>query len=273
METLLLGEYPSAFRGTGVEPSGVRPYVPGDDVRSIDWNVTARTGRAYVKQHREERELLVWLLVDVSASGLFGPRGVTKRETAAEAAAVLAYSAARSNDRVGAILFTDRVERLIPPAKGSAHAWRVMQEIFTFAPANPGTDLAGCLRYFRRVARRRSVAFLISDFLDRGYRRDLAATARRHDVVGLVVTDPGEELLPEGGLVTVRDLETGATAVVDTGHAPSVRAYAALCRKIRRETADTLRRSGVDAVEISTREPPAAALHRYFLRRERRPAP
>src|SRR5438874_7426956 len=198
----LAGAYHSVFKGIGIAFSEVRQYQPGDDVRRIDWNVTARMRDAYVKLFVEEREMTVMLLVDASGSGLFGSREQAKREVAAEVAALLAFSAIKNNDRVGLIIFTDRVEKFVPPKKGKKHVLRVISEILTFEPISRGTDLRAGLDYLGRVAKRKSVAFLVSDFLASGYESSLRIAVKRHDVVPVTLTDPLDEALPRLGLVT-----------------------------------------------------------------------
>jgi uncharacterized protein (DUF58 family) len=272
VNTVMAGEYQSAFKGLGIEFEEVREYTPGDDVKSIDWNVTARMGRPYVKLYREERELIIWLLVDMSASGAFGTADSSKRESMAETAAILAFNAIRNNDKVGAILFSDRVERHIPPKKGASHVWRVIKEVLTHEPQRTGTDLAEAVRFLGRVARKRSVAFVISDFLDHDYGRPLAIARQKHDLIGVLVSDPGDFRLPPRGLVRIQDLETGETRVVDASDSGTRAAYAALRREEHGRALDTLRRAGVDAIEISTTESLVEPLQRYFRYRERKRA-
>lgn len=270
VNTVMAGDYQSAFRGSGIEFEEVREYSPGDEVKSIDWNVTARMGRPFVKLYREERELVIWLLVDMSASGAFGTRASPKREVMAETAAILAFNAIRSNDKVGAVLFTDRVERYVPPKKGASHVWRVIKEVLGHRPEGNGTDLEAALRFFGRVAGKRSVSFLISDFLADGYERQLAVAARRHDLIGVVVSDPGEFELPAGGLVPVEDLETGETLVLDASDGATRSAFAELRKSRYARALDTLRKGSVDRIEVSTATPLAEPLLRYFRYRERR---
>ncbi len=270
VNTVMAGDYQSAFRGSGIEFEEVREYSPGDEVKSIDWNVTARSGRPFVKLYREERELVLWLLVDMSASGAFGTGPASKRDRMAETAAILAFSAILSNDEVGAILFTDRVERYVPPKKGAAHVWRVIKEVLSHRPAGTGTDLDSALRFFGKVARKRSVAFLISDFLSAGYGRQLAVAARRHDLIGVLVSDPGDFTLPGAGLVPLQDLESGRTQVVDASDPATRRAFAAARRAEYESALDLLRRADVDRIEVSTGSPLAEPLLRYFRYRERR---
>jgi uncharacterized protein (DUF58 family) len=269
VNSVMAGDYQSAFRGSGIEFEEVREYTPGDEVKSIDWNVTARTGRAFVKTYREERELILWLLVDMSASGLFGT-AAGKREVIAETAAILAFNAIRNNDKVGVLLFTDRVERHIPPGKGASHVWRVIHEILGWQPEGTGTDLAEALRFHGKVARKRSVTFLISDFLADGFDRQLGVAARKHDLIGVRVTDPGEWELPAAGLVPVVDLESGAELVLDAADPATRGAYRELRRRRHREAGEILRRCGVDAIEVRTDRSLADPLLRYFRSRERR---
>jgi uncharacterized protein (DUF58 family) len=210
------GDYESAFRGRGMEFEEVREYQPGDDIRHIDWNVTARMGLPFVKTYREERELTVMLMVDVSSSGAFGSGTKLKNEVAAEIAALLAYTAIKSNDRVGLIIFSDRIEHFIPPKKGRSHVWRVIRDILTFRTPRRRTDLQQALEYMEKVLSGRVVVFVISDFLDEGYEDALRLSARRHDLTAIVVRDRREEELPRIGLIELEDAETGETILVDT---------------------------------------------------------
>jgi uncharacterized protein (DUF58 family) len=249
-----------------MEFAEVREYVPGDDVRTIDWNVTARMGQPFVKQYIEERELTVMLLVDLSASGQFGSVSRLKSEIATELCALLALSAISNNDKVGLILFTDRIERFIPPQKGRNRALQVIREMLLFEPEGRGTDLGHALEYLHRVCRRRSVSFLISDFLASGYERQLRLVHKRHDMVPICIADPREMALPDVGLIMLRDLETGAYALVDTGSAAVRRAY-----RERREAAALARQRlfrslGLDIIDVSTRESYIHPLMRFFRR-------
>ncbi|HSP81632.1 MAG TPA: DUF58 domain-containing protein, partial [Myxococcaceae bacterium] len=219
---MLAGQYHSVFKGRGMAFSEVRQYQPGDEIRVIDWNVTARMNEAYVKVFTEERELTVMLLVDVSASKEFGSRERSKGEVAAEVAAQIAFSAIANNDRVGLILFSDRVEKVVPPRKGRTHVMRLVSDILTFQPEGRGTDLAAGLTYLNRVARRKTVTFLVSDFLAEGYEQPLRLVGRKHDLVPVVIADPLEQALPGMGLVEMEDPETGERFVVDTSD-PRVR--------------------------------------------------
>jgi uncharacterized protein (DUF58 family) len=212
----LAGEYHSVFKGRGMEFDEVREYQHGDDVRSIDWNVTSRTGHPFVKRYVEERELTVMLLIDASASGSFGSVAKTKSEITAEISALLAFSAIKNNDRVGAILFTDRVEKFIPPRRGSTHVLRVVREVLFYRPGHKGTCIQKALEHLNLVVHKRSVVFLISDLLDQGFEQSLKVINRRHDVVIIQIIDPREEDLPDAGILEIRDAETGEIAYIDT---------------------------------------------------------
>jgi uncharacterized protein (DUF58 family) len=261
---VLAGDYESAFKGRGMEFEEVRAYHPGDDVRHIDWNVTARMREPYVKVHKEERELTVMLLVDASSSGVFGTATRTKQEAVAEAAAILAYTAVKSNDRVGLIVFTDKVERYIPPKKGTGHVWRVIREVLGHR-AGGRTNLDAALEFLGKIARRRVVAFVLSDFvgIDAGSDQ-MRVIARRHDLTAVTVTDQREVRLPAIGLVEFEDAETGERVLVDT-HSKAVRehferAWAAS----RTETAERLRASGVARIDLATDQSPVEPIVRFF---------
>ena len=264
------GRYHSVFKGQGMEFQEVREYVPGDDIRAIDWNVTARTGSPHVKKFTEERELTVMLLVDVSASNRFGSTAQLKRDLAAEVAAVLAFSAIANHDRVGLILFSDKVEKHVPPAKGATHVLRVVSEILNAKPSSPRTDLEPALRYLNQVVRRRSVAFLISDFIAPSCEHLLRVTARRHDLVSLVIGDKRESALPAVGLVDFEDAETGQRIVVDTSHAPTRRALLARQTERRQILLRQLARARSDAIELHAGERYDRQLVRFFRTREKR---
>ena len=266
----LAGEYHSIFKGQGMEFSEVREYQPGDDVRTIDWNVTARMGTPFVKKFVEERELTVYILVDASASGLFGSFGRRKRDLAAELGALLAFSALTNHDKVGLILFTDRVEKHIPPGKGKAHVLRVIREVLYFEPEGTGTDLNAALDFLGRVTTKRSVVFLLSDFFDAGWEKTLSIVNRRHDVVAVAVRDGLELDLPQADLLTVRDLETGAEAVVDTA-SPGVRkTYAARMNALLGRTRAAMKKARVDLLELRADEPYEKPLTRFFSARAKR---
>ena len=264
------GRYHSVFKGQGMEFQEVREYVPGDEIRSIDWNVTARTGTPHVKKFTEERELTVMLLVDISASNRFGSTAQLKRDLAAEVAAVLAFSAIANHDRVGLILFSDRVEKHVPPAKGATHVLRVISEILNAKPVSPQTDLEPALRFLNQVVRRRSVAFLISDFIAPPCEHLLRVTARRHDLVSLVIGDRRESALPAVGLVDFADAETGRRVVVDTSHAPTRRALLARQTERRAALLKQLSRARSDAIELNAGERYDRELVRFFRTREKR---
>lgn len=267
---LFAGQYQSAFRGRGMEFAEVRLYQPGDDVRTIDWNVTARSGVPYVKRFAEERELTVMLLVDASASTQFGSVRQTKRALATEIAAVLAFSAITNNDKVGLVLFSDRIELALPPRKGTRHVLRVIREVLSARPAGRGTDVAAALEHLAHVAKRRCVVFVLSDFLDAPCRAALRVAARRHDVVAIVLDDPRESELPDVGLVELEEAETGRRYVVDTGN-PRVRdAFARQAAVARAERARMLRSSDADVIAVDTVRPYTEALLRFFRMRERR---
>lgn len=269
---LFAGQYESAFKGRGMEFAEVREYQVGDDIRTIDWNVSARFGHPFVKVFHEERELTVILALDISGSHLFGTRERFKRELLAEAAAMLAFLAIRTNDKVGAILFSSRVEKFIPPKKGPAHVWRLIKEIFTYQPRDLRTGIGTALDYLNRVVRRHAIVFLISDCHDSGYGKSLQLTAKKHDLTVIRIDDPAEEEIPAVGLITLRDPETGEIAVVDTGNRKVREAW----RRHRREEAaslkDMTKRAGVDLVELTTGGSVVEPLTRLFEMRKRHQA-
>jgi len=264
------GQYHSVFKGRGMNFEEVREYAPGDEIRSIDWNVTARMNTPYVKKFTEERELTVMLVVDVSASGMFGSVELSKRELAAEVASILAFSAINNNDKVGLLLFSDEVELYIPPKKGRLHTLRLIREMLYFEPKGRGTRIAGALDYLNRVVSRRAVVFLISDFLAPDFSKALTVSSRRHDVVALPVRDPGEASLPDVGIITLEDAETGRQIDINTGSKGVRRGLAELEEK-RRKSLDRLFRSRrIDIVPLSTTEDYLLALRSFFEQRERR---
>jgi uncharacterized protein (DUF58 family) len=267
----MAGQYHSVFKGRGIAFSEVRQYMPGDDIRQIDWNVSARMSETYVKLFTEEREMTVLLLVDMSASGHFGSRDQEKRELTAELAAVLAFSAIKNNDRVGLIIFTDGVERFVPPKKGKKHVLRVVSEILSFTPRSPRTDLKVGLQFLGRIARRRAVAFLVSDFLaaPSSYERALRITARRHDLIPVSVTDPLEEALPDVGFLDMEDPETGEVVLFDTS-GPEARRFAADARRATEARTSLFRKLDMDMVNVRTDRPYLPALTSFFEARARR---
>jgi len=266
----MAGEYLSVFRGRGMEFSEVREYQIGDDIRTIDWNVSARMGHPFVKKYVEERELTVFLAVDVSGSKSFGSTGKTKSELAAEIGALLAFSAIKNNDRVGAILFSSQVEKYIPPKKGRSHVLRVIREILSFEPREKGTSISAALEYAGRVLRRHCVLFLISDFLDTGYEKALRIASKKYDVVALSIDDPREEEIPAVGLVEVQDAETGETRILDTSDRRFRSEPARRAAERRAVLSSELRRAGVDLIRLTTTTPYDVPLVRYFEERARR---
>jgi uncharacterized protein (DUF58 family) len=266
----LAGEYHSVFKGRGMEFDEVREYTAGDDIRTIDWNVTSRMGHPYVKKYVEERELTVMLLVDASASGDFGTVGSTKRDVAAEVCALLAFSAIRNNDRVGLLIFTDREERYVPPRKGRNHVLRVIREVLTFEPAGRRTNLTLALESLSRGIRRRSVAFVVSDFLDSGFEQSLRIANRKHDLVAISLSDPREMELPPVGILELEDAETGRTLLVDTWDRQVRERYAASARERVEARRRLFRRNKVDSVELTTGLPYDVPLVRFFRERARR---
>ncbi len=270
VDDLLGGQYHSAFKGRGIEFEEVRPYLVGDDVRAIDWNVTARTGRPHVKLFREERELTVILLVDVSPSQGMGTQWQTKRELVTELGATLAFSAIKNNDKVGLSLFSDQIEKVIPPKKGARHVLRVIRELLYSRQLGSGTDLALALEHLLRVAKRRSVVFLISDFQDSGYLPPLRVARRKHDLIPIVIGDRREREMPNVGLVQFWDAEAGGTAWLDTSSARQRRRFAESARRADGERDEQLRRLGLDPIHVTTGEDWVRPLQRFFQRRETR---
>ncbi len=267
----LSGQYHSVFKGRGLIFSDVRQYYPGDDVRTIDWNITARMNMPHVKQYVEERDRTVNLMVDMSASGYFGSRGLSKREVAAELAAVVAFSAIKNNDRVGLFIVTDKVERFVPPKKGRRHVLRVIGEILAFEPQARTTNLAAGLDLLNKVTRRRSIVFLVSDFLSDNWENAARIARVRHELVPVVVGDPLESKLPEIGIVMLEDLETGQLVEFDTsGYAGKDFQRRAAAAQAARAAA--LRRLNVDIVEVKTNEPYVDALIAFFKARAKRMA-
>ncbi len=265
------GSYHSVFKGRGIEFDEVREYAIGDDVRTIDWNVTARMGQPFVKKYVEERELTVVLVADVSASNRFGSRAQLKRDLIAELAAVLAFSAIRNNDRVGVLLFSEQVERFVPPRKGVAHGLRVIREVLAAEPTRPGTDAGPALEFLNHALHRRAVVFLLSDFLfPDPHARRMAVAARRHDLIAVFVSDRREQAWPRVGVVEWCDAETGTRHMLDTSNARVRRALTESAAAHRAGWLERLRRIGVDTIEVSTGEPYDRALVRFFRERERR---
>ena len=264
------GEYHSVFKGRGMNFAEVREYQHGDDIRAIDWNVTARTGAPFIKVFDEERELTVMLVVDVSASGDFGSRSRMKGEVAVEICAVLAFSATRNNDKVGLIIFSDRIEKFVPPRKGRRHVLRVLRELLYFEPEGRGTDIAGALQYLARVVRRRAVVFVVSDFLADGYEKALAVAGRRHDTVAIWMSDPREHQLPAVGCLELEDAETGEHVTVDVSDPAFRAAFESDVAEKLTARERQFRKTRVDVVEITTDHPYADRLMRFFRQRAKR---
>jgi uncharacterized protein (DUF58 family) len=267
LDSGIVGSYHAAFKGRGMEFAEVREYQPGDDVRTIDWNVTARSGVPHVKKYVEERDLTLRLLIDISGSSSFGSRYLAKRDLAAEVSGVLAFSAVANKDRVGAVLFSDQVEMFIPPLRGEMHALRIVRDTLVHQTRSNRTSIERAVRFARGILKRRAIVALISDFQDHGYEKGLAALRRKHDVFALHLRDPLETAIPDVGLVRLTDPETGELVVLDTSD-PRVRA--ALMPPDVEETRAGLRQCGVDSLPLTTSEPYDRPLQGFFKRRERR---
>ncbi|MCB0756194.1 MAG: DUF58 domain-containing protein [Flavobacteriales bacterium] len=261
------GQYHSAFKGRGMAFSEVREYQMGDDIRTIDWNVTARTGSPYVKVFEEERELTVMLLVDVSGSGDFGSKVMLKRQLMTEICAVLSFSAIQNNDKVGIIFFSDRIEKFIPPKKGKSHILRIIRELIDFTPEHKGTDLSEALRYLTNVVKKRSIAFLLTDFMDKGYTDALKLANKKHDLVAIRIYDQLEQEIPNVGLLPMTDTETGEMIWVDTSKKDVRTKLRAESLRFEAELKDTLVKSGVDMAEIRTDHSYVKPLLNLFKRR------
>jgi uncharacterized protein (DUF58 family) len=263
------GEYHSVFKGRGIEFAEVREYGIGDDIRLIDWNVTARMGHPYIKTFEEERELTVMLVVDASGSGRFGTRGMFKADLAAEVSAVLAFSAIRNNDRVGLIMFTDRIELFIPPQKGRKHVLRVIREILYFTPQGEKTGISMALGHVNRILNRKSIVFLISDFMDTDFETAMSVAARKHDLIAVTISDEREEVLSDSGVITFEDAETGEVLLVDTSSKKLRKRYWDYRREREADLISLLRRYGVDRIALRTGKPYENELVRFFKKRIR----
>ncbi|MBM4142690.1 MAG: DUF58 domain-containing protein [Lentisphaerae bacterium] len=264
----LSGEYHSVFKGQGIEFDEVREYVPGDDVRSIDWNVTARMGHPFVKRFCEERELTVIFMVDVSGSQCFGSGARSKAEVAAEIACLLALSAIKNQDQVGLVLFSDRIEKSVPPRKGRTAVMRLVREVLAAEETRHGTDIAAAFRFLNNVQKKRAVVFLISDFIASGYERELRVACRKHDVIACPISDPRELELPDAGLIEIQDPESGALLLADTG-SPRVRAaFRRRAAEEQRRLVDMLKRLRIDSIPVSTARPFVDDVRRLFRRRQ-----
>ncbi|MDF1545732.1 MAG: DUF58 domain-containing protein [bacterium] len=267
---LFSGEYHSTFKGQGMEFEEVRQYEPGDEIRLIDWNVTARTGYPHIKKFKEERELSVVLLFDASSSGRFGTKERFKNETAAELCALLAFSAIKNNDKVGLIIFTDEIEKFVPPKKGRAHVLRLIREVIYFEPRGKGTNIAGALEYFSRVIKRKSVVFLISDFLSEGFLKPVQIASNKHDMIAVKITDPREVTFDNIGLLELEDAETGEVFVVDTGSRAFRNEFAARVSEDNSELSREFRLIKLDFINIRTDESYIVPLINFFKMREKR---
>lgn len=267
---VLAGEYVSVFKGRGMEFEEVREYQIGDDIRSIDWNVTARLGHPYIKRFSEERELTIMFLVDLSSSGKFGSVNQFKNEITTEACALLALSAIRNNDKVGLILFTDRIEKFVPPKKGKTHVLRVIREVLYFKPERKGTDISIALEYLIKITKRKTVSFLMSDFLTSGFEHTLRITNKRHDMIAVSITDPRELEIPNVGFITLKDAETGETTLIDTSDKKLRRAFYLQNTKNREERKKMFRTIGVDMIDLRTDSPYVEPIMNFFRMREKR---
>ncbi len=264
------GEYHSVFKGRGMEFSEVREYQFGDDIRNIDWNVTARLGHPYIKVFEEERELTVMLMVDLSGSLMFGSVSKTKQRIAAELTAILAFSALKNNDKVGLILFTDKIEKFVPPRKGKKHVLRIIREVLSFEPEGKATNLKGALEYMNNTIKKKSIAFLLSDFMDEGYEKILKIVGKKHDLIGIVLDDRREKEIPNIGLVKLADAETGAERWIDTG-SRRVRTQMISDRKEREKIRNSIFiKSRLDRIEVTTGSNYIQPLVQFFRRREKR---
>ncbi len=264
------GQYESVFKGRGMEFKEVREYVPGDDIRMIDWNVTARTSIPHVKLLAEERELTVMLMVDLSGSQRFGSAQRFKSELATELCAVIAFSAIQNNDKVGLICFTDDVELYIPPAKGRKHVLRLIRDLLFYSPKGDSTNIPVAMRFLNNVTRRRTVVFLVSDFFADDFETPLRIANKKHDIIGVVVSDPRESEIPAAGLVSVEDPETGYRCLIDTSDARVRDAYAQEAWKRQQIREERLKKARVDTIHVSTNRPYTTELYRFFRMREKR---
>jgi len=267
---LFAGQYESAFKGRGMEFAEVREYQVGDDIRTIDWNVSARFGHPFVKVFHEERELTVMLVLDLSGSHRFGTRTKFKRELLAEVAGMLAFLAIRTNDKVGAILFSSKVEKYIPPKKGPSHVWRLIKEVFTYQPEDLRTDLDGVLTFLNRVAKRHAIVFLISDCMDTGFEKSLRLTSKKHDLTVIRISDPAEEILPNVGFVNLRDPETGKISLVNSGSRKLQKRWRAHRDEQWASLSQIFKKAGIDQVGLTTDGPVVEPLTRLFESRKRR---
>ncbi|MCF6249520.1 MAG: DUF58 domain-containing protein [Desulfobacula sp.] len=270
VNSIMAGQYKSVFRGSGIEFEEVREYSPGDDVKTLDWKVSARLGKPFIKLYKEERESIVMLLIDMSASLKFGTQFGSKLERAAEVASVLAFNAIRNNDKVGVLFFTDQVEKYIPPKKGSSHIWRVIKEIFTFSPRGEKTDIALALDYLAKISKKRSFVFVLSDFLDTGYLQNLRTLGQKHEIIGVMIHDKGAYQLPVKGLVTFRDFETKRQIVFDAFSNQTQKKFSKIKLEAHKKTLGIFSKARSDLIELETGASVSDTLLRYFKLREKR---
>ncbi|MFH2091465.1 MAG: DUF58 domain-containing protein [Pseudomonadota bacterium] len=270
VNSIMAGQYKSVFRGSGIEFEEVREYCAGDDVKTIDWKVSARLGKTFVKLYTEERESIVMLLIDMSASLKFGTFFGAKLERVAEVASVLAFNAIKNNDKVGVIFFTDQVEKYIPPKKGTSHIWRVIKEIFTFVPKGTGTNISAALDYLGKISNKRTFVFILSDFLDEGYLKSLRTLRQKHEIIGVMIYDQGSLHLPQKGVITLSDFETGKELVFDGYNARTRQAFSAVKASDFKQTQDRFLKARSDVIELDTGASVSDTLLQYFRLRERR---
>lgn len=270
VDEAFVGEYHSVFKGRGMEFEEVREYQPGDEIRTIDWNVTARMGRPFVKRYVEERELTVMLLVDVSASGNFGSVRHLKNEIATEICALLAFSAIKNNDKVGMIMFTDKIEKFLPPKKGPKYVFRVIRELLCSKPSGRGTDISVALEYLKKISSRRAISFVVTDFLADNYEHALRIANKKHDIICVTVVDPREQELPDVGMVELKDAESGETLLLDTSNPLARKEFGALANKVQQERSRLFRSMGIDEIVINTGKHYVEPIIRFFRIREKR---
>lgn len=267
---IMAGEYVSAFKGRGMEFSEVREYQPGDDVRLIDWNVTARMNQPFIKEFIEERELTLMLLVDVSSSGSFGSDQKFKNEIAAEVASIIAFAAIKNNDKIGLIIFSDKIEHHIPPKKGKAHIWNIIRTILSFKPEGKGTNLALPLEYLLKIQKKKATTFLISDFQDTNYEQQLKLANQKFDLIAINIIDPREETLPDVGMVFLEDLETGKTLLVNTHDPQMLKEHQKRCSQKKQDRKKFFNSIGIDTIEIFTNKSLTDPIIKYFKFREKK---
>jgi uncharacterized protein (DUF58 family) len=270
VNNIMAGQYKSVFRGSGIEFEEVREYAPGDDVKTLDWKVSARLGKPFVKLYKEERESIVMLLIDMSSSLKFGTFSGPKLEKAAEVASVLAFNAIKNNDKVGVIFFTDQVEKYIPPKKGASHIWRVIKEIFTFSPQGKGTNISEALDYLAKISRKRSFVFILSDFLDEGYLKSLRRIRQKHEVIGVRIYDKGAFKLPGKGIITLSDFETGRQIMFDAFNKKTQKEFTSIKQTAHNQTLGLFSKAKSDVIELETSASVSDTLLQYFRFRERR---